>query len=459
MTDPTTPVGWATVRLDDIAEVRLGRQRSPKNHSGKQMRRYLRAANLTWDGIDTSDVKEMNFTDDEVETYRLRDGDLLLSEASGSAKEVGKPGVWRGQLDGDVCFQNTLIRVRPEQGIDSDFLYYRFLYEALRGGFVESSRGVGIHHLGAANLGALRVDLPPTAEQRRVADEVGRRLESWQVAQRDLGRLRSRLTLVAGRVLAAELEEFRDTTKPLAELLAEGLVNGRSVPTRDGGFPVLRLTALRDGAIDLRECKHGDWTAEEAQRWLVSAGDFLVSRGNGSLALVGRGGLVAGVPDPVAFPDTLIRVRVNEDKYDPQFLALVWNSRFVRKQIESSARTTAGIYKINQTGLEAIELPVPPRDVQRRIAGRVEAAQTALAECEHQVRHIEVAASAMRRAILAEAFAGRLATSDSADTPVDVLLKNIAEELEERASAARARKRTVRKTRTPRAPKTEETTT
>ncbi|HEY0689994.1 MAG TPA: hypothetical protein VGD71_13255 [Kribbella sp.] len=41
------PPGWATVRLDEIAEVRLGRQRSPKHHTGTQMRPYLRAANLT----------------------------------------------------------------------------------------------------------------------------------------------------------------------------------------------------------------------------------------------------------------------------------------------------------------------------------------------------------------------------------------------------------------------------
>src|SRR5690349_14925130 len=144
MTDTTLPDGWVLTRLDEIAEVRLGRQRSPKNHSGQQMRPYLRAANVTWDGIDVKDVKTMNFTDSEVETYSLVDGDVLLSEASGSPGEVGKPGVWRSQIAGHVCFQNTLIRVRPEDGIDSGFLYYRFLHEALRGGFAESSRGVGI---------------------------------------------------------------------------------------------------------------------------------------------------------------------------------------------------------------------------------------------------------------------------------------------------------------------------
>ena len=36
------------VPLSDLAEVRLGRQRSPKNHVGANMTPYLRAANVTW---------------------------------------------------------------------------------------------------------------------------------------------------------------------------------------------------------------------------------------------------------------------------------------------------------------------------------------------------------------------------------------------------------------------------
>src|ERR1700691_5796360 len=45
--------------------------------------------------------------------------------------------------------------------------------------------------------------------------------------------------------------------------------------------------------------------------FLFAAGDCLVARGNGSLSRVGRGGLVQEAPDKVAFPDTLIRIRVN----------------------------------------------------------------------------------------------------------------------------------------------------
>ena len=80
---------------------------------------------------------------------------------------------------------------------------------------------------------------------------------------------------------------------PLADVLI-ALANGRSV--RDGpdsGFPVLRLTAVRDGWIDPTCSKNGAWTAVEAKQYMIRRGDYLVVRGNGSKHLVGRGAMVA----------------------------------------------------------------------------------------------------------------------------------------------------------------------
>ena len=59
---------WEKVLLSEIAEVRLGRQRSPKRSVGPNMRPYMRAANVTWNGISLHDVKEMDFTPEEFET-------------------------------------------------------------------------------------------------------------------------------------------------------------------------------------------------------------------------------------------------------------------------------------------------------------------------------------------------------------------------------------------------------
>ena len=178
---PELPEGWVWTSLSSIGEVRLGRQRSPKRATGPNMRPYLRAANVTWAGVDLSDVKEMDFDSNEFETYRLLPGDILLAEASGSADEVGKPAIWGGQIDG-CCFQNTLIRVRlcPEIVL---YLYYHLLFDARSGALGRAARGVGIHHLGARRAESWTIALPPLAEQRRIVAEVERRLSVIQQAE------------------------------------------------------------------------------------------------------------------------------------------------------------------------------------------------------------------------------------------------------------------------------------
>ena len=178
---PPLPAGWVWATLAQLGEVRLGRQRSPKRATGPNMRPYMRAANVTWDGLDLSDVKEMDFTPAEYETYGLLAGDILLSEASGTADEVGKPAVWNGEVD-DCCFQNTLIRVRAESEL-VPYLFHHLLSDARTGALGRAARGVGIHHLGAQRAETWVVGIPPLAEQHRIVAEVERRLSVIQQAE------------------------------------------------------------------------------------------------------------------------------------------------------------------------------------------------------------------------------------------------------------------------------------
>lgn len=155
--------GSKVVELQAIAEVRLGRQRSPKNHAGDRMRPYLRAANVDWDRLRLDDIKEMQFTAAEEKTYRLQPGDILLTEASGSPAEVGKSVMYRG-APADVCFQNTLLRVRCHSA-NPEFVQKYLLAEARAGRFLPEARGVGINHLGRARLARLSMELPSPETQ------------------------------------------------------------------------------------------------------------------------------------------------------------------------------------------------------------------------------------------------------------------------------------------------------
>jgi type I restriction enzyme S subunit len=201
-------------------------------------------------------------------------------------------------------------------------------------------------------------------------------------------------------------EGWRST--PLLELLAEPMANGKSVPDDPRGSPVLRLNALKNGRVDLSERKLGALSAAETRRFNVRKGDFLVARGNGSLSLVGRGGLVEDEPGRVAYPDTLIRVRVKPSDMTAGWLRFVWNSEVVRRQIEAAAHTSAGIHKVSQQDLGSIVLPVPPIAEQERLSEMVEGLLGVLGTARGRLGNAGTVFRRLRQAFLAAACDGRL---------------------------------------------------
>lgn len=171
---PEVPEGWCWTTVEQLGTVQLGRQRSPENRSKNYPTKYIRAANITEGGLSLTDVLEMEFLPRERDAYRLMAGDIVLSEASGSATQVGKPAVWTGAIE-DCCFQNTVIRLRPLI-IGWRYLLVSFLHYYWSGVFAKTASGVGINHLSAGKFARIVVPMPPLGEQNYIADEVERRL-------------------------------------------------------------------------------------------------------------------------------------------------------------------------------------------------------------------------------------------------------------------------------------------
>ncbi|WDZ84285.1 restriction endonuclease subunit S [Micromonospora cathayae] len=424
MTD--LPTGWEWARLDEVAEVRLGRQRSPKNHTGTQMRPYLRAANVGWNGLKLDDVKEMNFTDEEVEVYRLRPGDIVLSEASGSPGEVGKPALWNDEIEG-CCFQNTLLRVRS-WGPDPKYLLNLLRFEAMRGAFVEHSRGVGIHHIGAGRLSSWRIPLPSLAEQRRVVALLDGQLSGLESGLDAL--------LLSGRRL-------RTLTKAiLAEAIPLNLPgNWRCVSVGEAGAvdlgrqrhpdwhtgphmrPYLRVANVFEGRIDVSDVMEMDFPPEVFEKFRLREGDILLNEGQ-SPEYLGRPAIYRGAPEEVAFTNSLLRFRAGPG-VDPEWALLVFRRHMHTGRYIRELRITTNIAHLSAGRFKAVEFPVPPLDEQREIVARVNEQLAGVERLRKEIEDGERRIAALRKSLLAEAFSGRLVPQDPDDEPASELLARI----------------------------------
>ncbi|SFT80614.1 restriction endonuclease subunit S [Sedimentitalea nanhaiensis] len=223
-------------------------------------------------------------------------------------------------------------------------------------------------------------------------------------------------------------------------LLRAPLINGRSVKDRADGFPVLRLTALKGEKLDLSEYKNGAWNRSEALPYLVEEGDFYVARGNGSKKLVGLGSLASNVTFETAFPDTMIRLRLDLGVVASGYFGRVWNSRILRDQIEEAARTTAGIYKINQDHISGFVFPLCSPAEQAEIVSRLEAKLSTLDALEADIDRQLARSRALRQSILKRAFEGKLVPQDPTDEPASALLARIKAERDAAPKPKRKRK-------------------
>lgn len=162
--------------LRAYAEVALGRQRSPQYEEGSHMTPYLRAANVKDGVLDLSDVKEMNFPPPGQQIFSLHQGDVLVTEGSGSLRSVGASAVWLDEMESPVCFQNTLLRLRPRPGTDSRFLAWWCRHAFADGIFASVALGANIFHVSAERVRALPLRYVPLSAQRAIADYLDREI-------------------------------------------------------------------------------------------------------------------------------------------------------------------------------------------------------------------------------------------------------------------------------------------
>lgn len=189
--------GGPALPCDAIADVQVGKKLSPDKRMGVRPRQTLRAVNLRLDGLDLTDVNEMDFTELEDEALSICAGDILLVEG-GNRDSVGAP-TWISETpDPPLFIQNTIVRLRahPDAPLLPRFLYWawRAMYAARD--LERVAVGTKLYHLGPKRVAQQLVPVPSAEAQDcwvHRLDALASVHRALLMQVRDTGFLRSRL--------------------------------------------------------------------------------------------------------------------------------------------------------------------------------------------------------------------------------------------------------------------------
>lgn len=157
------PESWEWVRLGTLFEHNTGKALNSANSVGTKLT-YITTSNLYWDKFELDKLKEMLFTETEIEKCTVNKGDLLVCEGG----DIGRAAIWN--YDYPMRIQNHIHRLRSYITVNTKFYYYVF-YLYKHAGRI-GGKGIGIQGLSSKVLHQLLFPFPPLQEQYRIVETI-----------------------------------------------------------------------------------------------------------------------------------------------------------------------------------------------------------------------------------------------------------------------------------------------
>ena len=419
------PNSWEWVRLGELFQHNTGKALNAANHTG-QLKQYITTSNLYWNRFELDNLKEMHFSESEVEKCTVSKGDLLVCEGG----DVGRAAIW--SYDYPMCIQNHIHRLRAYVPLCTRFFYFLFdLYK--HAGWI-GGKGIGIQGLSSNAIHSLLFPLPPLAEQYRIVDAIVT-LQPYTDAYADVEstldilntafpeRLKKSILqeAVQGKLVPQDpsdepaealLERIRAEKQRLVKegkikkdkhesvifrrdnshyekldgverciddelpfeipeswawvrwgSIAESIQYGYNAPAKqEGRIRMVRISDIHENTVAWSSVPFCDIKGSDIPTYLLQPNDILFARTGGT---VGKSFLVNDVPCESIYAGYLIRTRYSS-LLCPQYLKYFMESPLYWQQLKSGTTATAQPNCNGQT-LAKMLLPLPPANEQLRI--------------------------------------------------------------------------------------------
>lgn len=394
--------GWEIKRLPDIAEYFIGLTYTPKD-VGNAGTIVLRSSNVQNDELDLSDL--VRVTCPVKKSLNVRKGDILMCSRNGSKRLVGKTAVI-GELPEEMTFGTFMTVIRSEM---SPYLSWFFRAEAFR-----EQIGVGentmINQITKYMLDAIRVPIPPEAEQQRIVAILDEAFEAIAAARANAEQSRQNARALFESYLQSVFsqrgEGWVETTIATA---TGGVFTGpfgsllHKSDYIENGIPLVNPAHITNVGIepDLRKTV-SEATVQRLSSYIMRAGDIVIGR-RGEM---GRCAIVTDIEDGWLCGTGSFVIKPS-DRCDARYLVRLLRSESCKSRLEKIAGG-AVMPNLSNTDLGNFPILLPPIDMQKAILEAIDALHKETQRLESLYQRKIAALDELKQSLLQQAFSGQL---------------------------------------------------
>lgn len=406
MTSPTKPSGipwldevpahWEVKRLKDIADVRFSNV-DKKTEEGEIPVRLCNYTDVYYghylDG--TPAYMEASATRSEIERFKLRKGDVLITKDSESPTDIAIAAMVVEDVPDLVCgYHLAMIRADHDQ-IEPAFLYWQLLSDQVREQYYPLANGITRFALGHGEINGGAFVLPPLPEQRAIAaflDERTARIDALVARKRRLVQLlKEKRQALITRAVTRGLDpkaKMKESGVPWLGEVPEGwevkelkymigpMEQGWSpqcdnYPAEEGEWGVLKAGCVNGPTLNESENKRLPDHEKPIPSLEIKPGDILMSRAN-TVDLIGSCGYVEQVRPRLILCDKLYRFHALPGVSDGRYLVYFLRSRAGRSYMEqNTSGASDSMQNIGQDIVRNIVMPCPPIKEQEAIVAYI----------------------------------------------------------------------------------------
>lgn len=263
----------------------------------------------------------------------------------------------------DVAINQDLVAMTPNNDLDPDYLYHWLI--SMKAAFAAVATGTTVKGIRRELLLSFPLPLPPLDEQRRIAEVLRSMDEARAATQRTVQAAATVRQITLDTLIQRVLNAPGTEVRPLSDVaeVRTGLAKNKNRTGPKVEMPYLRVANVQDGWFNLADMKEIEVDPGQVDRYLLQAGDVLLTEG-GDYDKLGRGGVWQAEINPCLHQNHIFCVRPDTSALSSEYFALATQSAWGRAYFLTCAKRTTNLASINSSQLRAFPVPVIPTATQ-----------------------------------------------------------------------------------------------